>query len=284
MRLKDLQDKVDFDEYEVFALRADSRSFLPGEAVPNSHTWVQDDPEDKEIVKNDGSGDLDVEYVLRTTADPSYNPEIGCWDMGELDGTCGVKLDKNDIEGSFEKVKDYLRNGYNLYLIAGNSYEYGDDSWNDEVVIKDAVCIDKVMESSLLNKRRNVMESAVKCILAGKPVRKAVMEAMGMYGMDDGFFTKEELVEFAYDVEDDVNEYYKSKNSPFRIGYAGVWLEDDGRTVTMDFACYPNETVYSASVKIDMRAINAQRDIYKYKEKMADEIKAQVEANEVMDH
>lgn len=105
--------------------------------------------------------------------------------------------------------------------------------------------------------------------------------ATDMFGMEDSFFTKEELIEFADAVEDDVNEKFNSFNSPFSIQYNGIWMEDDNRTITIDYICFPNETQYSTSVKTDMRNIKAPGDIFKYVEKMANMIDQQIKQEEV---
>ena len=114
-------------------------------------------------------------------------------------------------------------------------------------------------------------------ILSGTPVR----EALGMFGEDDSFFTKEELLEFASAVVEEVNGYYKSVNSPFSVDYTGAWVEDDDRTITVDFVCFPNETDYSISVKVDMRSIQVPNDLFKYVPKMAEELKKQISAPEI---
>ena len=117
----------------------------------------------------------------------------------------------------------------------------------------------------------------VEKILSGMPVR----EALGMFGEDDSFFTKEELLEFASDVVDEVNSYYKSVNSSFSVDYTGAWVESDDRTITVDFICFPNETEYSVSVKVDMRSIKAPGDIFKFIPKMAEDLKKQIQDAEV---
>ena len=114
-------------------------------------------------------------------------------------------------------------------------------------------------------------------------IEKSLEESMGMFGEDDSFFTKEELMEFASDVVDEVNGYYKSVNSPFSVDYTGAWVEDDDRTITVDFVCFPNETDYSISVKVDMRAIKSPNDLFKYVPKMAEELKKQISAEEVVE-
>ena len=128
-------------------------------------------------------------------------------------------------------------------------------------------------------KIKYLVSSVVNSILSGTPVR----EALDMFGMDDSFFTKEELLEFASDVVDEVNGYYKSVNSPFSVDYTGAWVEDDDRTITVDFICFPNETNYSISVKVDMRSIHVPDDIFKYVPKMAEDLKKQISAEEVIE-
>ena len=124
------------------------------------------------------------------------------------------------------------------------------------------------------------VKDTVQNILSGMSVR----EAVDMFGMDDSFFTKEELLEFASDVVDEVNADFKSVNSPFSIDYTGAWVESDDRTITVDFICFPNETEYSVGVKVDMRAIKSPQDIFKYVSKMADDLKNQIQKSEVVDY
>lgn len=128
-------------------------------------------------------------------------------------------------------------------------------------------------------KIKRSVNSVVNNILSGTPVR----EALGMFGEDDSFFTKEELLEFASDVVDEVNDYYKSVNSPFNVDYTGAWVEDDDKTVMVDFVCFPNETNYSISVKVDMHSIMSPNDLFKYVPKMAEELKKQISAEEVIE-
>ena len=128
--------------------------------------------------------------------------------------------------------------------------------------------------------KMSTVKDTVNNILSGMSVR----EAVDMFGMDDSFFTKEELLEFASAVVDEVNADFKSVNSPFSIDYTGAWVESDDRTITVDFICFPNETEYSVGVKVDMRAIKSPQDIFKYVLKMSDEIKAQIQKLEVVDY
>ena len=123
------------------------------------------------------------------------------------------------------------------------------------------------------------MSAVVKSILAGKPVRQALNE--DLFGMDDAFFTKEELLEFADAVVEDVNARFKSKNATFSIQYTGAWMENDGRTVTVDYISFPNEYEYSTGVKIDMRAIKAPGDLFKYVDDMAIKIVKEITDTEV---
>ena len=54
----------------------------------------------------------------------------------ELDGTCALEVSENNIEEMIEAVKSY---GEKIYLIGGNSMEYGNDV--DEIIIRDAEVI-----------------------------------------------------------------------------------------------------------------------------------------------
>lgn len=112
--------------------------------------------------------------------------------------------------------------------------------------------------------------------------RKPVKSSLDLFGIDDAFFTREELNELADAVETDVNEKFKSFNSDFSIDYTGIWLEDDNRTITMDYICFPNETEYSISVRIDMRKIQVPGDIFKYVETFANKIDSQIQSSEVI--
>lgn len=152
-----------------------------------------------------------------------------------------------------------------IELVGLNDSEYNKETWNHFSA--------RLADGDFDN------ESILRQLLAGTPLR----EALGMFGEDDSFFTKDELLEFASAVVDDVNAYYKSVNSPFSVDYTGAWIEDDDRTITVDFVCFPNETNYSISVKVDMRAIQSPNDLFKYVSKMVEELKKQISAEEVVE-
>lgn len=110
----------------------------------------------------------------------------------------------------------------------------------------------------------------------------SVSSSSDLFGIDDTFFTKEEMMELADAVEQDVNDKFKSFNSDFSIQYTGVWIEDDNRTITIEYTCFPNETEYSTSIRVDMRHIKNPGDLFKYVEKFATQIDKEIQSNEVV--
>lgn len=114
-----------------FGLRADDMEYRIGDICNNSHQLFQDPDFDED-------GDLIYRYI-----DESENPYYGFYDAGELDGTCAVKFDPDDersIESAIKTVKIYT--GKNLYIIAGDSMEYGNDE--GEIIIREAEVIMKI--------------------------------------------------------------------------------------------------------------------------------------------
>lgn len=63
-------------------------------------------------------------------------PYAGFYDAGELDGTCALSVSENNVKEMLEVVKNY---GEKIYLIGGNSMEYGNDV--DEIIIRNAEVI-----------------------------------------------------------------------------------------------------------------------------------------------
>lgn len=121
MIAKKIKKTMEEESYEYFGLRMDDQKYEIGSFCEASHQWMQDNPED-------GS---------------PYNQEMGCWDCGELPGTCAIKINSDsNINTLIEYVKKTYCYAKNLYLIAGDAVEYGYDP--DEVVIKDAVVLYKI--------------------------------------------------------------------------------------------------------------------------------------------
>ena len=114
MTVNDIQRICEESGCGYFGLRADDMEYQIGDICNNSHQLFQD-PE---------------------------SPYYGFYDAGELDGTCAVKFspdDESSIRASLDTVKMY--SGKNLYIIAGDSMEYGND--DGEIIIKDAEVIGK---------------------------------------------------------------------------------------------------------------------------------------------
>lgn len=94
------------DEFEFFGIRHDFRKYKIGETTQNSHQWYQDDP-------------------AEWGEDLPYNEELGLWDGGELDGTCAITVDENEIEKAMKAANGY--DGSHIYLIASSDAWGGND-------------------------------------------------------------------------------------------------------------------------------------------------------------
>lgn len=78
--------------------------------------------------------------INRFTSIPEleYNEDMQAWDGGELQGTCALLVEcADDLEEILEQSSMYL--GDNVTLIAGNSYEGGNDI--GEAIIENAVVL-----------------------------------------------------------------------------------------------------------------------------------------------
>lgn len=89
---------------------------IVGIALKNQ--WYQDDP-------SEWGEDL------------PYNEELGLWDGGELDGTCAITIDENEVEKAIDASNRY--DGDHLYLIASSNAWGGNDYM--EVLMSNAVVI-----------------------------------------------------------------------------------------------------------------------------------------------
>lgn len=117
--------------YGYFGFRADNMEYQKGDICNNSHQLFQDPDFDE-------YGNIIYEKV-----DNPESPYYGFYDAGELSGSCAVRFDpesKKSILSALEAVKIY--SGKNLYIIAGDSAEYGNDE--GEIIIIDAEIIRKV--------------------------------------------------------------------------------------------------------------------------------------------
>lgn len=118
MTAEQIKEKISEEEYECYGIRSSyRRSYNVGDICRNSHQWWQDDPGEE--------------------AGLEYNENMGCWDGGELNGTCALWVTEDDdieeIEEILEQSKMY---GDHPILIAGDDFEGGNDI--GEVIIKNA--------------------------------------------------------------------------------------------------------------------------------------------------
>lgn len=130
MTIQEIQKICKNSEYEYFGLRADDIEYQAGDICNDSHQLFQDPI-------FDDFGDL----LYPAIEDPE-SPYYGFYDAGELDGTCAVKFnldDESSIRAALETVKMY--SGKNLYIIAGDSMEYGNDE--GEIIVREAEVIGK---------------------------------------------------------------------------------------------------------------------------------------------
>lgn len=122
MTVEEIKKVCEKNDFSYFGLRADDMEYQNGDICNNSHQLFQDPDFDEE-----------GELIYPSIQDPE-SPYYGFYDAGELDGTCAVKFDpnnENSIRSALDTVKMY--SGKNLYIIAGNSMEYGNDE--DEIII-----------------------------------------------------------------------------------------------------------------------------------------------------
>lgn len=120
-------------DYDFFGLRADRAGVVEiGGTFEPSHQWYQDYIWD----------DSEVEDIYDDPDHP-YSADKGCWDAGELDGTCSVgisEIDADHIAKALEAVEAYRFDEYTtIYLIAGTYAQGGNDS--GESIITDAQCL-----------------------------------------------------------------------------------------------------------------------------------------------
>ena len=122
MTMAEIMKIVNNGEYNYYGLRADDEDIYEiGETCENSHEWWQDDPEDDDM---------------------EYNDSMGCWDGGELDGTCAIEINEFNSERALGLSKNYCYSFSTLYLIAGDNAENGNDA--GEIIIKNATVLAKV--------------------------------------------------------------------------------------------------------------------------------------------
>ena len=131
MTVEEIKRICEKSDFSYFGLRADDMEYQVGDICNDSHQLFQDPDFDEE-----------GELIYPAVEDPD-SPYYGYYDAGELDGTCAVKFNpdsEEDIQDALEAVKMY--SGKNLYIIAGDSVEYGNDE--DEIIIEDAAVLGRL--------------------------------------------------------------------------------------------------------------------------------------------
>lgn len=123
MTIEEIRNIIEEAEYGYIGIRADNRDYQISDVMDNSHQLFQD-PQ-----YNDDYTELLYPYIYE-------GPYAGFYDAGELNGTCALSVSENNIKEMLEAVKNY---GEKIYLIGGNSIEYGNDE--DEIIIRNAKVI-----------------------------------------------------------------------------------------------------------------------------------------------
>ena len=117
--ISDILDIISADNYTDYGLRIDNIKYNVGDICNNSHSLYWD-----AVYDEDG----DPVYPLIEDG-----PYAGYYDGGELDGTCAVMINADNIEDALELISQYL------HLIAGYDSTIGEDT--GEIVIRDAVVL-----------------------------------------------------------------------------------------------------------------------------------------------
>lgn len=120
----EIKEIIEEGKYNFYGLRADQAEYEIDDVANKSHQLFQDP-------QYDDYGEL--KYQL---GEGRYS---GYYDAGELDGTCAVETTEYNIENALKDVRVY--DGKNLYLIAGDAAENGND--DGEIIIEDAVVLYK---------------------------------------------------------------------------------------------------------------------------------------------
>lgn len=120
---------IENNEFDFYGLRYDFNNYNLNDTCENSHQWFAD------AWNLDNYDELTEEEVAEL-----YNSEMMCYDNGELDGTCAIRVDEKNIDEALENIKKYNLGG-KLILIAGDFAEEGNDK--NEIIIENAIVIAK---------------------------------------------------------------------------------------------------------------------------------------------
>lgn len=125
---------IENNDFEFYGLRYDFNNYNLNDTCENSHQWFAD------AWNLDNYDELTEEEISEL-----YNSEMMCYDNGELNGTCSIRVTSETIEQALEDMKmyelGYLPEGAELILIAGDFAEEGNDK--HEIIIENAVVIAK---------------------------------------------------------------------------------------------------------------------------------------------
>lgn len=127
MRTETIKKICEEADFTYFGLRADDMEYRIGDICNNSHQLFQDPIFDE-------CGDLMYPMV-----EDHDSPYYGYYDAGELDGTCCIGFDPENpqsISDAMKEMRAYSGRSTNLYIIAGDSAQGGNDY--GEIIIEDA--------------------------------------------------------------------------------------------------------------------------------------------------
>lgn len=130
MTIEEIKKICEESDFSYFGIRADDMEYQIGDICNNSHQLFQDPIFDE-------FGDL-----MYPVVEDHGSPYYGYYDAGELNGTCAVGFNpdrEEDIQYALEVAKMY--SGKNLYIIAGDLAEYGND--DGEIIIREAEVVGK---------------------------------------------------------------------------------------------------------------------------------------------
>lgn len=103
-KIKEIMKNTD---YMYYGLRCDDKLYSIGDICEKSYQWYQDEP---------GSDDCE------------YNSYLGIWKGEQLEGTCGVKLRKDNIDLMLDRMSMYCY-AKHLYLIGSDWMYNGEDAY-----------------------------------------------------------------------------------------------------------------------------------------------------------
>lgn len=186
------------DEYEVYGLRVMSKTpggesvrVDVGDTLDDSYSWPDGEPSDE---------------ILR--------------------GASAVNVDVDNIDDAIKKLNDYT--SYNEYeqivLVGGNDYGWGNDAYNDEILIRDGKVI-KIWEynetgSSEFDLFKTLKNEAPKSLQGENPVKNSVVNEVVYHG------TQGDVMELDPGFSQDVGMHFGTKQQAETfIKYGGKLFE-----------------------------------------------------------